>query len=211
MSLQERTKYGINEREELFCKAYILDKNHDTQKAYEKAGYKKGSTGGAMLLKKPEIQKYIDDKLKKVEKKFDVSLERIIQEYAKIAFSNIDDYLSIEEIDVVTKDKYGQTYQENMQAVVIKNTADIGHDKLAAVAEVKTGKDGSISYKLYDKPTALTKLGEFLGMFKQEVSLTAQVNNVIEIKLPPELQDNKSKEIVSEDAEYEVIEDGEKE
>ncbi|MBE6891157.1 MAG: hypothetical protein E7481_03910 [Ruminococcaceae bacterium] len=85
-------------------------------------------------------------------KKEKVTEERIIQELAKIAFNDIGNYIS-----------YGKN--ENGEVVISVTNSD--ETDTRAVAEVTNSKSG-FKFKMYNKMTALLKLGDYLGMWKRQ-------------------------------------------
>lgn len=135
-----------------------------------KAGYPKASAGaqGSWALAQPSVAKYVAARQAKLQEKHDVTLDRVIREFAKIGFANMDDYL--------VDDGNGRPQFRLM--------GEIGRDKLAVVTEVTVdvrkefegrGEDREqvatidrIRFKLADKVNALTQLGKHLGMFPKE-------------------------------------------
>lgn len=85
-------------------------------------------------------------------KKEKVTEERVLQELAKIAFDDIKNHI-------------GYSTDENGEMVIRIKDSD-GADT-RAVAEVKNSKSG-FSFKMYNKLTALLKLGDYLGMWKKQ-------------------------------------------
>ncbi len=84
-------------------------------------------------------------------KKEKVTEERVIQELAKIAFDNIDNYIS---------------YAENENGEVVVSVKNSDKVDIRAVAEIRNGKSG-FRFKMYNKLTALLKLGDYLGLWKR--------------------------------------------
>jgi phage terminase small subunit len=84
-----------------------------------------------------------------------VTVDRIVQELAKIGFANSRDF-----------------FEWDQDGVRIKASAELTPDQTAVVVEVQetrskgTGKN-TIKIKLSDKQAALEKLGRHLGMFKE--------------------------------------------
>lgn len=113
------------------------------------------------------------------EKKFEVTVEKITQELAAIAFANADDYYSWGSFrkPLFTKSgapiidpKTGEQRTEIVPFVHIKDSAELTRQQKAAIAGAemtfsKTG-DPVISVKMSDKRAALKDLGQTLGMFK---------------------------------------------
>lgn len=76
----------LNERQIRFCEEYLCDFN--ATKAAIRAGYTKNSAGqvGHELLKHHEIQLYLNDKKEKIYKKLEITQERVMEAYARLAF-----------------------------------------------------------------------------------------------------------------------------
>jgi phage terminase small subunit len=88
----------------------------------------------------------------------DVTIDRIVGEYVKIAFADAGDY-----------------FDWGPNGVTVKDKSELTPEQRSAVAEVSqtvTEKGGTIRVKLHDKLNALEKLGKHLGMFidKHEVA-----------------------------------------
>lgn len=140
-----------------FADEYLIDLNA-TQAAI-RAGFSKKSaySQGARLLKNDKVARYIDQKRAEISEKCGITAERVLEEYAKIAFSNMKDYVSS-----------GNTPLE------VTNMDD---DIAAAIQEVGTEEkefNGTITtqrkLKLYSKLDALEKLGRHLGIFERDNS-----------------------------------------
>jgi len=78
--------------------------------------------------------------------------KRILTELCRIAFANIEEYVSFE------KDENGQ---------VVCICADPEKCDMAAVAEVSLSKSG-LKLKTYNKEVALGRLGSYLGMWREK-------------------------------------------
>lgn len=75
----------ITDKQKFFAMEYLKDKNLSA--AALRSGYSKEY--GTKLLKKPHIKSFIDGKLKKRIEKMEVNQEKVLSEYAKIAFADI--------------------------------------------------------------------------------------------------------------------------
>ena len=130
-----------------FVDEYLVDLNA-TQAAI-RAGYSKKTAYsiGVSNLKKPEIQAALQKKQKKAAEKLEISRDRVLKELASIGFAKATDYLTIQD-----------------GRVLIKDTAEVSPEKLAALASIKEGMCG-IEVKLADKVRALEMLSKYLGLF----------------------------------------------
>lgn len=134
-------------KQQRFVDEYLIDLNA-TQAAI-RAGYSERTAGqqGFDLLKKPEIQTEITKRGERAADRLEVTVDRVLREYARIAFSDMRRFAAVEGGEVQ-----------------IKPSAEWTDDDAAAVAEVSQNADGSIKFKLYPKTQALDALGKYLGM-----------------------------------------------
>ena len=79
----------LNDKQKQFCREYIVDLN-GTQAAI-RAGYSKKTSNeqAARLLAKVSIQTYVKELIEKRAKKTEITAERVLQEYARIAFVDL--------------------------------------------------------------------------------------------------------------------------
>lgn len=140
-------------KHKLFVKEYLTDFNASA--AYIRAGYKASPAAGQAaheLLKKPEIQAALANELGAVMKKVDLTVDRVLDEFMKIAFSNLEDYITF-----------------GPDGIAVQALDKAGRDKLAAVSEVVLTTDPlgttTTKFKLYNKMSALDSLGKYLQMF----------------------------------------------
>lgn len=149
----------LTPKQKRFCQEYVIDLN-GTQAAI-RAGYSKKTANiqAAQHLTKLSVQNYIQTLQEKKREKMEVTAEMVIAELAKVGFSNIQDL--IEE---------GNT---------TKDISEISKDKAASVSSIKKittsgGTEGnewvkeSVEFRLYDKVSALEKLGRHLGIFEKD-------------------------------------------
>lgn len=146
----------LTDKEERFCEEYIIDLNA-TQAAI-RAGYSERSASeiGYENLRKPQIVTRIQELKEARSKRTQITADKVLREFAKIAFSNIQDYINDDH--------------------TVKNLRDIGRSKSAAISSIKktrqkVGKDiinESIEFKLYDKKGSLELIGKHIGFFKED-------------------------------------------
>jgi phage terminase small subunit len=165
-----------NPRWEKFCEAYVRGETAGNAAAsYEAAGFKGDRRDAAKLRQRSDISRRIDElqaELSGIEaaataaalEELKITKEAVLSELAKLAFSNILDYLRI------TPD-----------GGVVVDFSRLDRDKAAAIKEVviETFVDGRgdgaqrvrrIRFKLADKLAALVAIGRHLGMFVDVVS-----------------------------------------
>ena len=144
-----------NPRWEIF--ASNLAKGQTQGKAYVGAGFKKSSKAAHVLATKPEIIERVREfqELAVVDTTLDV--KRIVTELEKLGFSNMLDFVRI--------DDDGQPQLDFSR---------LTREQAAAIAEITTDettnpRTGEVTrrtrFKLLDKKAALDTLGKYLGMF----------------------------------------------
>jgi phage terminase small subunit len=136
-------------RQQRFIEEYLIDLK-GTQAAF-RAGY--GSMRGCRqrsyeLLRKPQIAAAISEALAKGP---GITRARIIDELARIAFSDIAEYTT-----------WGPG------GIIGKGSDELTPEQTSVVAEVFQEPGKSPRVKLYDKVAALEKLCRALGMFKDQ-------------------------------------------
>ena len=154
-------------KQQRFCQNYLIDFN-GTQAAI-RAGYSKKTAGyiGWQLLQKTLIQKEIQKNQQKIAEKIDVSVEKIVQEYVKIGFTDMRDYV-----------EWGP------RKFNLKVSSELTSEQAAAVSEVsivKSRDGGSVKIKLHDKKGALDSLGKHLGMFHENHGETEEPVTTVKI------------------------------
>ena len=162
MDKKEKHKGSVplkNQKHEDFCWGIVLGKSK--AKAYRDAGYEPTSAkqNGSRLMMTNE---YVKERIEYLRWQHnilnEISHERIAEEYRRLAFSRIDDYV-----------------EDAEDHIFIKKIKDIKKSKLSAVRSFKTRKTikktkdaEEISYdteiKLYDKQGSLMRLESLTGL-----------------------------------------------
>ena len=150
-----------------FVDEYLVDLNA-TQAAI-RAGYstKTAAFIGAQNLKKLQIAEEISRRQKDLQRRTEVTQDRVVKELARIAFADMTDYAQVETRMIEKDDGTEVSYQ----AVALKETAELSAEQRAALAGIKQGANG-IEVKLHDKIKALELLGRHIGMFNDKLSLS---------------------------------------
>lgn len=152
-------------RIEKFCKAYIVDLNG--QNAAIAAGYnsKTAASQASRLLKKCNVKARIAELQKKVADKLEITAERVLQEIALLAYSNMDDYLDV--VDGERRLNTGKPTREQMAAVV-----EITEDTTGGSGDGERKAVMRTRFKLADKGLNLERLGRHLKLFTDRVEHT---------------------------------------
>jgi len=159
---------GLTKKQEAFAQHYAIQE--DATAAYKAAGYSwKNSKSEAVRVNAQKLVAHTtvslriaelkERKAKRIERQFDISVDRIAQELAAIGFANMDDYVSVDgDGDNVSLDFSDLT---RVQFAAIQEIT---------IEDIKTGKRTSkrTKFKLADKRGALVELGKHLGMFEKD-------------------------------------------
>jgi len=114
------------------------------------------------LFARPHVQEYLNE-LKRVareiaEKKLEISVERVLREFARIGFSDIRKIFNKENGNLINPSKLDDDTAAAVSGVEVVTTA------------VGTGEDVQIEYthkiKTYDKLRALENLAKYLHLFE---------------------------------------------
>jgi len=145
-------------KEQRFIEEYLVDLNA-TQAAI-RAGYSKNAAGniGCENLMKPHIAAAIVEEKKKRSERTRITQDMVLEEYAKIGFANIDDYMSW-----------------NHSGNELKDSNDLTREQKAAVSEVVykfSSEGGEVKVKLHDKKGALDSMMRHLGGFNDKLEIT---------------------------------------
>ncbi|HEV3143991.1 MAG TPA: terminase small subunit [Gemmataceae bacterium] len=154
MASKRKRKQALNPKQQRFVDEYVIDCNA-TQAAI-RAGYSHNSAGsiGEENLKKPEIKKAIAEARAAQRQRTHITADRVLEEYAALAFSNID-----------------QIFDFSGDTLRLRPASEIPLTARRALAAVKVRRhveDGQeveiLDFRLGDKLAALDKLAAHLGI-----------------------------------------------
>lgn len=145
----------ITDKQKRFCDEYLIDFN-GTQAAI-RAGYSKKTANeqASRLLTNVNIQEYIKCSQQKTATKLEVTRERIIEEYAKIAFFDIRKLF-----DGNSRLKYVQEFDDATASALSSVEVD---EIWGSSIDGKTQIGDTKKVKLWDKKGALDSLCKMLG------------------------------------------------
>ena len=154
---QKNPETGLNDQQERFCLEYLTDFN-GTQAA-TRAGYsqKTAYSIASELLKKPEVQHRLGVLRAPTVKRLEVTADRIMDEVAKIAFSNLGDFIKVQadgtgyiDLKDVTPDMMAALEQYEIIEMPPFKTVENGEEVVREVLKIKI--------KQHSKLDALEKL-----------------------------------------------------
>ncbi|WP_147536087.1 terminase small subunit [Bacillus marasmi] len=160
----------LTEKQKRFVDEYLIDLN--ATRAY-KAAYPRvkndetASVNGSRMLRNAKVEKYINERMKAREKRTEITQDKVLKELAKIAFVNGADFAKV----ITKKTDSGGEYKQ----VEIADTDSLSENVKAAISGIKETKFG-ISVESYDKVKALELIGRHLGMFKDTLELSGNMN-----------------------------------
>lgn len=152
----------LTAKQKRFIEEYLIDLNA-TQAAI-RAGYSPDTAYsiGSENLKKPEIRARVDKAMAERSKRTGINAERVIIELARIGLLNPDNVVKF-------------------RSATVKQEAT--EDDLAAIASVKVKtiptEDGDIierEVRFHDKIKALELVGKHLGMFRDKVEISGELD-----------------------------------
>lgn len=173
---------ALNARQQQFCEEYLIDLNA-TQAAI-RAGYSKKTANeqGARLLANVSIQEYVQQRRKVLQKGLEITQERVLNEYAKIAFFDIRKVYTDSNSLKAVKD-----FDEDSAAVVAGIEV---FEEFSGYGESREHIGNTMKVKLHNKVAALDALGKHLGLFEKD-------NNQKKPELQP-LNDAQVDKLISE-------------
>ena len=148
---------SLTPKQARFVEEYLIDLNATA--AAIRAGYseKTAKSVGHENLTKPDIRAAIAEAMRGRSERTEITQDRVINEYAKLAFIEM-----------------GMFVEWGEKGVTLKASADLSPELRAAVAEVSettTEHGGTVRFKLHDKKGALDSLARHLGMFKDNLNV----------------------------------------
>lgn len=137
---REEASLNLTDKQRRWCEAYV--NNFNAKIAAKKAGYsiQSAATLGWKLRQNPDIQLYLAWLKLKVSYKAWVRPEDIVDQYARLAFADITDFVEV----------------KNGRLTLVDTDMIDGQ----LVKSIKKGRDG-ISIEMYDKMSALARLERF--------------------------------------------------
>ena len=176
----------LTEKQKIFVNEYLVDLN--ATRAYKVAypNVKKDDTAranGSRLLTNANIKEYLDERMREREKRTEITQDKVLEELAAIAFSNGSKYAKV--IEEIVYDENGEVLLDHngnivkQKVVELVLTDELSETDKKAIASIKRGKNG-IEISTCDKVRALELLGKHLGMFKEKVEVSGNINNPYE-------------------------------
>jgi len=162
----------LTEKQRRFVEEYLVDFNA-TQAAI-RAGYseKTAYSQGQRLLKHVEVSADIKEAIDERRKAAQMDALDVLQEFSRLARSDILNYVSFDE-----------------HGVALKDSSLLTEDQARCISEVSETVNAqgirSVKFKLYDKNRALENLAKHLGLFVDRVEVTTKTHEQALAELDP--------------------------
>ena len=166
---------ALTAKQAAFVQEYLIDLNA-TQAAI-RAGYSERSAYsiGQENLCKPEIQEAIQEEMKKRSKRTEITADRVLKEFARLAFFDPRKLFD------------GKGNPKDITELDDETAAALAGLDVVQEVDPDTGVTSyTKKYKLASKQAALDSLGRHLGMFVDKTE--SKVDGVMRIELSPEMQ-----------------------
>jgi phage terminase small subunit len=177
---------NLNPKQKRFVEEYLIDLNA-TQAAI-RAGYsvKTAEQLGYQLLQKTSVSEAIAKAMAERSRRTGISQDRIIQQLAKIAFSDMKDVLEWGTVEVpiinpltgqTLVDEDGMDRVEYVTRVRLKESDQVDGTVIQEISETQKGGGVTHTVKLNDRMKALELLGKHLGMWtdKQQIEVITPI------------------------------------
>ena len=167
---------ALSNKQLRFVDEYLVDLN--ATQAARRAGYspRTAKSTGPRLLKNPAIAGAVAARQARIANHLFVTAERVVLEYARLAFADMRDYMHFAENGDVLLD--WSAMPEDATKAIVEVTQDVYNEgRGSAQREVKRTK-----FKLHDKRGALDALARHLGLFRERGNEDAEtvVKSVID-------------------------------
>jgi len=148
------------------CDEYLIDFN--IKEASKRAGYSYSSA--KRILKMPKAQEYIRKKQEDISSKLNITAQKVIEEYAKLAFFDIRNIFNpdgspkpINELDSSVSAAISSVEVVELYEGRGENKRFVGYNK---------------KYKIADKKAALDSICKHLGLFKENETKNEDVTEI---------------------------------
>lgn len=148
----------------LFVDCYVADPS-SAWRAAQAAKYKGGPLVAVQLMKDDLIKAAIAEKMNERQERTRITQDRILQELAIIAFSNLEDYKIDPDTGFIQP-------REGMPEHVLRAISSV---KFVVTVDSDGNERRETTVKLWDKVAALHLAGKHLGMFEEKLRLAVDV------------------------------------
>jgi len=180
-----------NAKHERFSQVWVkdakaaLNNTLSYQIAYPLASEEAAAVGGCRLLTNAKIAGRIAYLQAELAKEMGVTAIRLMEEWKKIGFSNIDDYLRIDDEGCVIGKDFSTINRSKLAAIEsIKQTVNITSNKNGE----KEYETRNFTFKLHDKTKAIIEMGKHIGFYEKDNEQRQQAPQTLVIERPEGLK-----------------------
>ena len=147
----------ITAQQKALVKLYLTKTNFNQRAAALQAGYSPTMAASIKrVFDKPQVQAEMERIQNRMEKRFEATYEKLVEELAKIAFFNLTDVLSF-------NDETGELEGVNLDRASLDAIAALGEVKIESLP----GGGQRVTVKPYNKMDAIEKLMKHTGMSRE--------------------------------------------
>ena len=174
----------LSDRQRRWCHEYLIDQNGTA--ACVRAGYSQASamTQAAKLKKNPAVVVYLHELMLKQAERLQITADRVVQEYAKIAFLDPRAFYDAQGSLI-------PVHQLPEEVAAALSGMDVATERIGEDGDGKALFTQVRKIKFSDKRAALDSLARHLGMFteRHEHEHKGQVEHKHEISLCPQSEE----------------------
>ena len=169
---------GLTIKQEKFCQGLFtgLTQREAYKQAYncEKMTNKSIDENACKLASDTKIASRLTFLVNELKGRNMVTVERVLAEYAKIAFTDMKDFVSFGTVKVQegTDEETGEPIYSYRQMVEAKPSTEVDG---TMIQEVSISPKGVFAFKLHDKQKALDMIGKHLGMFIDKLEVNGSM------------------------------------
>jgi len=160
----------LTPRELRFIDFYLAELNG--AKAAQMAGYAAGSAKvqASRLLTRANVHDEIQKRMTALADKAGLSAERVIEEFARIGFSDIRKAVRWRSNvqTTATDEETGEPITVVTNEVTLLDSDKLDDATAAAIHSITRGPKGDLKIRFHSKPAALSELARHLGLFKTD-------------------------------------------
>ena len=169
---------GLTIKQEKFCQGLFIGLTQ--REAYKQAYDAENMTDKSIdeeacrIAADHKVTSRIDELTNELKYRNMATAERVLAEYAKIAFTDIKDFVSFGTVKVLedTDEETGEPIYGYRQIVEAKPSAEVDG---TMIQEVSISPKGVFAFKLHDKQKALDMIGKHLGMFTDKLDINGSM------------------------------------
>lgn len=171
---------NLTVKQKRFCQELIIDDNGKQAAIRAKYSERSAEVTASKLLSNAKVQEYVQKLRDKRSERLEITADRVLKELALIGFSDMKDYLDINEGgEVVLK-----TFKEMPDGAsrVINKVKE--RKRIVSSGEGKGDEiviDSQLEFGHHDKLKALELIGRNLGMFNDKLKLQGDKDEPLEL------------------------------